>query len=108
MRQHFLIAASALALAACGQQTSTDTADTTPAAPPAMQQATMSSAEFIQTAAASDAFEIQSSELAAQHAARQDVKDLASMLATAHRQTRIRGQGEATSGFFRPSSGGSP
>jgi putative membrane protein len=88
MRRHFLIAASALALAACGQQaTTTDTADTAPTAPPAMQQASMSAADFVQTVATSDAFEIQSSELAAQHAARQDVKDLASMLVTAHRQT---------------------
>jgi putative membrane protein len=89
MRRHFLIAASALALAACGQQAKTDTAEAPETAqPPAMtQQAAMSAADFIQTVAASDAFEIQSSELAAQRAARQDVKDLAAMMVTAHRQT---------------------
>jgi putative membrane protein len=86
MRRYFLIAASALALAACGQQASTETAET-PADQPVTQQAAMSAADFIQTVAASDAFEIQSSELASQRAARQDVKDLAAQMVTAHRQT---------------------
>ena len=86
MRRYFLIAASALAQAACGQQATTDTAET-PAETPATQQASMSAADFIQTVAASDAFEIQSSELAAQRASRQDVKDLATQMVTAHRQT---------------------
>jgi putative membrane protein len=88
MKRFFLIAASAVALTACGQQTSTtETAETPQAEAPAMQQAAMSTAEFVQTVAGSDAFEIQSSELAAQHAARQDVKDFASMMVTGHRQT---------------------
>ena len=84
MRRYFLIAASAFALAACGQQATTET----PAAEaPVTQQAALSPADFIQTVAASDAFEIQASELAAQRAARQDVKDLAAQMVTAHRQT---------------------
>jgi putative membrane protein len=88
MKRYLLIAASALALAACGQQATTETAETAATEqPPAMQQAAMSAADFVQTVAASDAFEIQSSELAAQRAARQDVKDLAAMMVTAHRQT---------------------
>jgi len=88
MKRHFLIAASALALAACGQQATTETAETPQAEQPgATQQMAASAAEFIQTVAASDAFEIQSSELAAQRAARQDVKNLAAQMVTAHRQT---------------------
>ena len=86
MRRYFLIAASAFALSACGQQATTETAEA-PAEAPATQQAAMSAADFIQTVAASDAFEIQSSELAAQRAARQDVKELAAQMVTAHRQT---------------------
>ena len=86
MKRYFLIAASVFALAACGQRATTETAET-PAETPATQQASMSAVDFIQTVAASDAFEIQSSELAAQRAARQDVKDLAAQMVTAHRQT---------------------
>jgi putative membrane protein len=85
MRRYLMIAASALALAACGQQATTETAETPEA--PATQQVTMSAADFIRTVAASDAFEIQSSELAGQRAVRQDVKDLAAQMVTAHRQT---------------------
>lgn len=87
MKRYFLIAASALALAACGQQTTTETADASGTEPPAMQQAGMSATEFMQTVAASDAFEIQSSELAAQRGARQDVKAFAAQMVTGHRQT---------------------
>lgn len=88
MRRHLLIAASALALAACGQQATTDTAETSQTEQPATQQmAAMSAAEFVQTVAASDAFEIQSSELAAQRGARQDVKDFGAQMVSAHRQT---------------------
>jgi putative membrane protein len=82
MKRRLLIAACALALAACGQQATTETPE-----PPAALQTAMSAADFIQVVATSDAFEIQSSELAVQRSARQDVKDLASMMATAHRQT---------------------
>jgi putative membrane protein len=88
MRRQFLIAASALALAACGQQ-ATETTETPATDQPMTEQAAMSPADFIQTVAASDAFEIQSSELAAQRAARQDVKDLAAQMVTAHRQTTL-------------------
>ncbi len=86
MKRYFLIAASALALAACGQQATTQSADTSQTEQQT-QQAAMSAADFVQTVAASDAFEIQSSELAAERAARQEVKDLAAMMVTAHRQT---------------------
>ena len=87
MKRYLLIAASALALAACGQQATTETAESGSEQSAPMQQAGMSAADFIQAVAASDAFEIQSSELAAQRAARQDVKDLAAQMVTAHRQT---------------------
>lgn len=86
MTRTLLLAASALTLAACGQQATTETADTAPEAPVAMT-ASISAGDFIQTVAASDAFEIQSSELAAQRAARQDVKTLATHMITAHRET---------------------
>lgn len=84
MTRTFLIAASTLALAACGQQTQTTE---TPEVPGETMTVAVSAGDFIQTVAASDAFEIQSSELAAQRAARQDVKDTATMMITAHRQT---------------------
>lgn len=89
MKRTLIVAASAIALAACGQQATTETAETqTPTAEQEMTQtAQVSDAEFIQTVANSDAFEIQSSELAAQRAARQDVKDFASMMVRDHRQT---------------------
>lgn len=86
-KRYVLIAASALALAACGQQATTETAETPQTDQPVTQQAAMSAADFIQTVATSDAFEIQSSELAAQRGARQDVKDFAAQMVTAHRQT---------------------
>lgn len=88
MKYHLVIVVSALALAACGQQATTETSESGPVQEPAAtQQAAMSAAEFVQTVAASDAFEIQSSELAAQRAARQDVKDFAQQMVTGHRQT---------------------
>lgn len=87
MKRHFVIAVSALVLTACGQQATTETKTAETNQPVAMQQAGMSAADFIQTVAASDAFEIQSSELAAQRGTRQDLKDFASQMVTAHRQT---------------------
>ena len=88
MYRHFFIAASALALVACGQQaTTTETTESPPEQSAPAVQAGMSAADFIQTVAASDAFEIQSSELAAQRGARRDVKALAAQMVTAHRQT---------------------
>jgi len=88
MTRHALLALGALALAACGQQTTTETAETQPETP-AMptETAAMSDAEFMQMAANSDAFEIQSSELAAQRAASQQVKDFAQMMVRDHTQT---------------------
>lgn len=53
----------------------------------AAQPAAPSAQEFAQTVANSDAFEIQSSELAAQRAARQDVKDFAAMMVRDHTMT---------------------
>jgi putative membrane protein len=85
MTRTFLLAASALALTACGQQTTQTTE--APETPAETMTATVSAGDFIQTVAASDAFEIQSSELAATRAARQDVKDIATRMITAHRQT---------------------
>lgn len=88
MSKHLLLAAGALALAACGQQAATDQPETTtvegPAAP---QQAAMSDADFVRTVANSDAFEIQSSELASTRAGRQQVKDFAAMMVRDHGAT---------------------
>src|SRR5262245_21877166 len=86
-----LLAAGALVLSACGQQatTKTDTAQAPPAetqapAVPAPAQAAMTDAEFVQAVANAGAFEIQTSQLAATHAARQPVKELASMMVRDH------------------------
>lgn len=87
MLRSILLASAMLTLASCGQQTSTttDTAATTPA--PASVPAAPSAQEFAQTVANSDAFEIQSSQLAAQRAARQDVKDFAATMVRDHTMT---------------------
>lgn len=89
MYKHLIPALGALALAACGQQATTEapqnTAET--AAPAPVLPAAMTDAEFVQAAANTDAFEIQSSELAAERAARQDVKDFAGMMVRDHRAT---------------------
>lgn len=86
MTRTLLFAASALALVACGQQAAkTDTAETQAPAAPAAQA--MSNADFAQTVANSDAFEIQSSELAAQRGSRQEVKDFAAMMVRDHSAT---------------------
>ncbi|HYD87681.1 MAG TPA: DUF4142 domain-containing protein [Vitreimonas sp.] len=84
-RQAFL-ALGVLALAACGQQTTSETTETAPAESSA-PTAAMNDATFAQAVANSDAFEIQSSELAAQRAARQEVKDFAAMMIRDHSQT---------------------
>lgn len=87
----YMLAASTLALAAaCGQnasapETASSTVQTPPTAPLAAN--VMSSADFVQTVANSDAFEIQSSQLAAQRAGRQDVKDFAAMMVRDHTAT---------------------
>lgn len=88
MTRHAILALAALALAACGQQAATtETADTAPAEIPTSAQPAMSDAAFVQTVANSDAFEIQSSQLAADRAARQQVKDFAAMMVRDHTQT---------------------
>jgi len=97
MIRTLLMSAGALALVSCGQQaakneTAQQQAPATqtpaaPAAPAAPAQAAMTDAEFAQTVAKSDAFEIQASQLAATHAARRDVKDFATMMVHDHRAT---------------------
>jgi len=87
MFKYALLAASALSLAACGQQTTTETTETTPATEAVAPAAAMSDADFAQAVANADAFEVQSSELAASRAARQEVKDFASMMVRDHTQT---------------------
>ena len=88
MKRTLIAAVSALALAACGQQATETTESQTPSAEQqTTQTAGVSNAEFVQTVANSDAFEIQSSELAAQRAARQDVKEFASMMVRDHTAT---------------------
>jgi putative membrane protein len=89
MSKHLLLAIAALALTACGQQSAnTDRPETTTVeGPAAVQPAAMSDAGFVQTVANSDAFEIQSSELAATRAGRQQVKDFAAMMVRDHSST---------------------
>ncbi len=89
IRLTLLGAVSALALAACGDRT-TDTA--TPAPPPvdmpAAQPTTMmSDSDFMAAVAASDAFEIQAAELAAQRASAANVKSFAERMRTDHTNT---------------------
>jgi putative membrane protein len=87
MIRYVLIACAATALTACGQQT---TATTEPDAPPpaaAPAVNAMSAADFVQTVANSDAFEIQSSGLASSRAARQEVKDFAATMVRDHTLT---------------------
>jgi putative membrane protein len=89
MIKYTVLALGALALAACGQQTTTaDAPETTNIeGPVAPVQAAMTDAEFVQAVANADAFEIQTSELAATRAARQQVKDFATIMIRDHRAT---------------------
>jgi putative membrane protein len=90
MYKYLIPALGALALAACGQQATTESQTSTTAEtnqPEMAQPAAMTDAEFVQAAANSDAYEIQSSELAAQRAARADVKEFATMMIRDHRAT---------------------
>ena len=87
MLRPIIIASAMLALTACGQQVATTTDDTAPTPPPATAPAAPSAQEFAQTVANSDAFEIQSSQLAAQRAQRQDVKDFAATMVRDHTMT---------------------
>lgn len=87
----YLIAATALAsLGACGQNVdapSNTTPNTQAPATTPLAVNSMSAAEFVQNVANSDAFEVQSSQLAGQRAARQDVKDFAAMMVRDHSAT---------------------
>lgn len=91
MTKWTLLAIGAVALAACGQQaqqaeTQQPSGYETPAAP---QAAAMTDAQFVQVVANMDAFEIQASQLAAQRAARQEVKDIATtVISTNQASTR--------------------
>lgn len=88
MKLHLAAGLSALALAAaCGQsaQVTTPPPETPPPAAPAA--VTISPQDFAQRVANSDAFEIQSSELAAARGARADVKQFAQMMVRDHRTT---------------------
>jgi putative membrane protein len=88
MLRSIIIVSAVLALAACGQQATTTTDDTAPTTPPPAAAATAPSAqEFAQTVANSDAFEVQSSQLAAQRAQRQEVKDFAATMVRDHTLT---------------------
>ena len=87
MLRHLALVATIIALAACGQQTTATNETETPPADAAPAAASMSAADFVQRAANADAFEIQSSELAAQRGARQDVKDFAAMMVRDHSAT---------------------
>lgn len=83
MATRFLVAALSLAIAACGQQATTETTvseDTTQAE---LNSATMN-AQFVQAAATAGAFELRTSELAASRARLQSVKDFAQRMVTDH------------------------
>lgn len=88
MLRSIIIASAMLALIACGQQATTTTESTTPTTPPpAAAPIAPSAQEFAQSVANSDAFEIQSSQLAAQRAQRQEVKDFAATMVRDHTMT---------------------
>jgi putative membrane protein len=86
MTRTLLLALGALALAACGQST-TVTEPTTPEVPAPITPAAITDAEFVQSVASADMFEIQSSQLAPERAARQQVKDFAATMVRDHTQT---------------------
>jgi putative membrane protein len=86
MLKRIILVGALVALGACSQQTTTTEADV-PSETAAPAVAAMSAAEFAQNVANSDAFEIQSSGLAAQRAARQEVKDFAATMVRDHTMT---------------------
>ena len=88
IRMTLLAAASALALAACGQSAQVAEAPA-PATPieAAPVEAAMTDAQFAQIVANSDAFEIQASQLAVGQATRAEVKAFARMMVTDHTAT---------------------
>jgi putative membrane protein len=87
LRTTILAGASALALAACGQQATVETTEPTTVAEAPVAPATINDADFVQAVANSDAFEIQSADLAIAHAGREDVKAFARMMKTDHTAT---------------------
>jgi putative membrane protein len=87
MLKHLALISALAALTACGQQTTSSNETETPPETLAPAASAMSAGDFVQTVANADAFEIQSSELAAQRAARQDVKDFAAMMVRDHTAT---------------------
>lgn len=82
MSKYLIPALSVLALAACGQQAQQQAEAPPPAPVETVTPASMTDAEFVQAALNADAFEIQSSQLAAQRGGRADVKALAATLVT--------------------------
>jgi putative membrane protein len=86
MLKYIVLVTALGALGACGQQTTTAETEA-PRENVAPAVAAMTAAEFAQNVANSDAFEIQSSELAAQRAARQEVKDFAATMVRDHTLT---------------------
>lgn len=83
-----LLGASALALAACGHKTETNTTDVTATntvvGEPAPAPALAPGQQFANTAASSDAFEIASSQLAATQASSAAIKKFATEMIAAH------------------------
>ncbi|MEJ0061385.1 MAG: DUF4142 domain-containing protein [Terricaulis sp.] len=86
--RRILLAVSAFALtAACGQQATTTETPTPIEAPALPTVAQITNADFAQAVANSDAFEIQSAEIAAHRGVRADVKEFARMMRTDHTAT---------------------
>ena len=79
-----ILALSLLPVAACSQKTPDAPMASAPAPAPMLSSADQT---FVQAASASDAFEIQSSQLAASKARRQSVKDFAAQMVQAHTGT---------------------
>lgn len=88
MSKHVMLALSALALVACGQQAAQKAESETPTSTPVVAQApAVSDADFVAAVANADHYEIQLSQLAADRAARADVKEYAAMLVRDHSAT---------------------
>lgn len=87
LRTIILAGASALALGACGQQATVETQEPATVAETPVAPARMTDGEFVQAVANSDAFEIQSADIAIAQAVRADVKAFARMMKTDHTTT---------------------
>lgn len=94
--RYLLLAPAILIAAACGNETTTDTADapqvntgaTAPTMPsPTPPAATNASTDFPQRMAMSDMYEIQAGQLAAERARNQSVRQFAQEMVRAHTQT---------------------